>query len=116
MRIHAPRTKTVVVDSHTARRHRMGRQKGGLEGSVRQNPPGSGIWQGRLPKRVDLHRRPIPGTFDSAAACRRALNEAIADIDRGRKRKPVGKESRLRRSAGAQGSSTRTAPWRPPLQ
>lgn len=91
MRIHAPRTKTVVVDSHTARRHRMGRQKGGLEGSVRQNPPGSGIWQGRLPKRVDLHRRPIPGTFDSAAACRRALNEAIADIDRGRKRKPVGK-------------------------
>jgi integrase len=49
------------------------------------------VWQGRLPSRVDRHRRPIPGTFDTAVECRRALNECISDIDRGRKRKPPGR-------------------------
>ena len=69
----------------------MARRKGGFEGSVREDPKGSGSWQGRLPIRLDPHRRAVPGRYDSEIECRRALNETIADIDRGRKVKPIGK-------------------------
>lgn len=69
----------------------MTRRKGGFEGSVREDPKGSGSWQGRLPIRLDPHRRAVPGRYDSEIECRRALNETIADIDRGRKVKPIGK-------------------------
>lgn len=69
----------------------MARRKGGFEGSVREDPKGSGSWQGRLPIRLDPHRRAVPGRYDSEIECRRALNETIADIDRGRKVKSIGK-------------------------
>lgn len=80
----------------------MGRRSGGVEGSVREDPPGSGSWQGRLPKRVDPYRRAIPGRYPTQTACRRALNKAIADLDAGRLAKPQGKPAdtvrRLRQS------------------
>ena len=61
----------------------MGRRLG-LEGSVRQHPPGSGRWRGRLPSRLDPHRRYIDGTYPTERECRKALNQAIADLDAGR--------------------------------
>jgi len=61
------------------------------EGSVRENPPGSRQYQGRLPRRLDPHRRPIDGVYYSPAECRRALNAAIAEMDRGLRVKPTGK-------------------------
>lgn len=67
------------------------RKKYRAEGSVRENPPGSRQFQGRLPRRLDPHRRPIDGVFLSAAECRRALNAAIAEMDRGLRVKPTGK-------------------------
>lgn len=65
--------------------------KGRREGSVRENPPGSRLYQGRLPARLDPHRRPIDGVFTSAAECRRALNTVILELDRGLRVKPTGK-------------------------
>lgn len=69
---------------------------------MREDPPGSGSWQGRLPKRVDPYRRAIPGRYPTQTACRRALNKAIADLDAGRLAKPQGKPAdtvrRLRQS------------------
>lgn len=61
------------------------------EGSVRENPPGSRQYQGRLPRRLDPHRRPIDGVYASAADCRRALNAVITEMDRGLRVKPTGK-------------------------
>lgn len=61
----------------------MGRQVG-LEGSIRELPPKSGQWRGRLPARIDQHRRYIDGVFLTKAECRRELNKAIADHDAGR--------------------------------
>ncbi len=61
----------------------MGRRIG-LEGSVRQHPPGSGRWRGRLPSRLDPHRRYIDGTFPTEREARKALNQSIADLDTGR--------------------------------
>ena len=61
------------------------------EGSVRENPIGSGRWQGRLPRRLDSHRRPLPDTYATQAECRRALNAVISDLDRGRALLPTGK-------------------------
>lgn len=76
----------------------MGRQRGGAEGSVREHPAGSGLWQARLPGRIDPHRRPIDGSFPSEVVARRALNEAIADIDRGRQLKPIGRPGASKRT------------------
>jgi len=76
----------------------MGRRSGGAEGSVREHPVGSGLWQARLPGRIDPHRRPIDGSFASQALARRALNEAIADIDRGRHIKPIGRPGARKRT------------------
>ncbi len=67
----------------------MGRRQGGTEGSVREDPKGSGSWRARLPARLDPSRKAIPGSFSSATEARRDLNEAIADIDRGRAVKPT---------------------------
>lgn len=67
----------------------MGRRQGGTEGSVREDPKGSGSWRARLPARLDPSRKAIAGSFSSATEARRALNEAIADIDRGRAAKPT---------------------------
>lgn len=67
------------------------RSRGRSEGTVRENPPGSGKWQARLPSRIDPRRRALEGTYATAAECRRALNAAIADIDRGSRPKPTGK-------------------------
>jgi integrase len=66
-------------------------RKRAQEGSVRENPVGSGAWQARLPRRLDEHRRPILGSYSTEAECRRALNEAIADLDRGRALLPTGR-------------------------
>lgn len=65
----------------------MGRRRG-LEGSVREFPPGSGQWRIRLPQRIDPRRKYLPGTYPNEALERRALAEAIVDADRGVK-KPV---------------------------
>lgn len=69
----------------------MAQRKQALEGSVRENPIGSGRWQARLPRRLDEHRRPLPGTYGTPAEARRALNAAIADLDRGHAQRPTGK-------------------------
>lgn len=69
------------------------RSSAGHEGTVRENPPGSGRWQGRLPVRLDSRRRPIDGIFATRAEARRALNTAIVEIDRGLRAKPVRKPS-----------------------
>lgn len=61
----------------------MGRRTG-LEGSVREHPAGSGRWRARLPSRLDRHRRYIDGVYPSERECRRALNQAIVDLDAGR--------------------------------
>ncbi|MCF8527233.1 MAG: site-specific integrase [Candidatus Nanopelagicales bacterium] len=62
----------------------------GLEGSVREHPPGSGRWKARLPSRLDTHRRYIDGVFISERECRHALNRVITDLDTGRTHAPVG--------------------------
>jgi integrase len=56
---------------------------------VREHPPQSGRWRGRLPTRLDPHRRYIDGIFDSKRECRLALNQAITDLDSGRAPKPT---------------------------
>lgn len=68
----------------------MGRRKG-VEGSVREIPPGSGSWQARLPVRVDPYRRPLPQTYSTETAAWTALREAIVDIDRDANRRPTGR-------------------------
>lgn len=69
----------------------MAHRKRALEGSVRENPIGSGRWQARLPIRLDEYRRPLPGTYRTEAEARRALNAVIADLDRGQAQRPSGK-------------------------
>lgn len=69
----------------------MAQRKRALEGSVRQHPVGSGHWQARLPRRLDEHRRALPDTYRTEAEARRALNAAIADLDRGQAQRPTGK-------------------------
>lgn len=59
-------------------------RRSGIEGSVREHPAGSGRWRGRLPSRLDPHRRYIDGVYSTERECRRALNQAIADLDAGR--------------------------------
>ena len=67
------------------------RRKAPVEGSIRENPAGSGQFQGRLPRRLDPHRRPIDGVYPTEAECRRALNAMIAEMDRGMRIKPTGR-------------------------
>jgi integrase len=69
----------------------MAQRKRAVEGSVRENPIGSGRWQARLPIRLDEYRRPLPTTYRTAAEARRALNAVIADLDRGQAQRPTGK-------------------------
>ena len=68
----------------------MGRRKGS-EGSVRLTPGGSGQWQGRLPYRLDAHRRPLPETFASESTAWSALRAAIVDMDRNAGLRPRGR-------------------------
>ncbi|MDI1290671.1 MAG: tyrosine-type recombinase/integrase [bacterium] len=75
----------------------MGRRKGS-EGSVRRTPGGSGQWQARLPSRLDVYRRPLPGTFASESAAWTGLRAAIVDMDRNAGFRPRGRpNSKVRR-------------------
>lgn len=75
----------------------MGRRKGS-EGSVRLTPGGSGMWQARLPHRVDPHRRPLPQTFATESAAWSALRAAVVDMDRNAGLRPMGRPNgRVRR-------------------
>ena len=62
----------------------MGRRTG-LEGSVREHPPGSKQWRVRLPARLDPHRRQLDAVFPTKREARQALNREIADLERGLK-------------------------------
>lgn len=68
----------------------MSRRKG-IEGSVRLTPGGSGLWQARLPYRLDPHRRPLPETFPSESVAWSALRAAIVDMDRNAGLRPTGR-------------------------
>ena len=75
----------------------MGRRKGS-EGSVRLTPGGSGMWQARLPHRLDPHRRPLATTFATESAAWSALRAAIVDMDRNAGLRPMGRPNgRVRR-------------------
>ena len=75
----------------------MGRRKGS-EGSVRLTPGGSGMWQARLPHRLDPHRRPLAMTFPTESAAWSALRVAIVDMDRNAGLRPMGRPNgRVRR-------------------
>ena len=75
----------------------MGRRKGS-EGSVRLTPGGSGMWQARLPSRLDPHRRPLATTFATESAAWSALRAAIVDMDRNAGLRPMGRPNgRVRR-------------------
>lgn len=68
------------------------------EGSVRRLPGRPGMWQARLPKRLDPHRRPLPDTFPTERLARAALTAAIVDMDRNAGLRPVGRTNgRVRR-------------------
>lgn len=77
----------------------MGRTKR-VEGSVREVHAGSGLWQARLPKRLDPYRRPLGRTFRTEMEARRALNAEIAARDSNQKTglsgRPTGKVRRVR--------------------
>ena len=55
-----------------------------VEGTVRETPrKGSGSWMAKLPRRLSPSRAAIPGRWRTEREARRALNAAIADMDRG---------------------------------
>jgi integrase len=88
------------------------------EGQVRETPKGSGKYRALLPRRLSPSRAAIDGRFDSAMEARRALNAAIADIDRGRDAAPGARRGgpvRKVKHAVGEYITARTADRRAPL-